>query len=119
MAVNNLSTSNLSSVSGGTTSTVASVLVDVPAGSVLYHFNSSSSYFVTHEDNLSFLHVSLLSEDGATPLNLNGFDWSATLEIGFELRSAPVAFPSFKDVYNDYVKALQGDKKRNLRSRYL
>ena len=112
LAVNNLSTSNLSSTSGGTTSITGSVLVDVPAGSVLYHFNTTDNYFTTFEDNLSFLHVVLTGEDGVTPLNLSNFDWSATLEVGFVTKSAPVSVPSFKDVHVDYLLSLENSKNK-------
>jgi hypothetical protein len=102
--VKNLSTSNLASSTGTTTSTVASVLVDVPYGSVLYYTNTSNSYFVIQQDHISFIHLALYGEDGQT---LNGFDWSCTLEIGFvPKQSQPSVVNTFKDVYLDYVRSL-------------
>jgi hypothetical protein len=105
--VKNLSTSNLSSSSGTNTSLVASVLVDVPHGSVLYYENKSSNYFVIQQDSLSFIHLALYGEDARTLLNLNNFDWSATLELGFvPKQSQPSLVNTFKDVYLDYIRSL-------------
>ena len=111
LSINNLSTSNISSTTGGSTSIIGSVLVDVPYGSVLYYFNVPDNYFVSYEDALTFAHVSLLGENGVSLLNLNNIDWSCTLEIGFELKTAPVSVPSFKDIYVDYLRSLDVKKK--------
>lgn len=106
--VKNLSTSNLLSSTGTTGSIIASVLVDVPHGSVLYYENRSESYFTIQQDHISFIHISLYGEDCATLLDLNNFDWSCCLQIGFEeKRSLPSLVNSFKDVYVQYLKSLE------------
>jgi len=109
--VKNLSTSNLASSSGTTTSIVASVLVDVPYGSVLYYTNTSESYFTIQQDHISFIHLALYGEDATTLLDLNNFDWSCTVEIGFvPKQSQPTVANTFKDIYVEYIKSLDGRK---------
>lgn len=107
--VRNLTTFNLSSTSGTRTSIIGSVLVSVPYGSVLYYDDTSGTAFTIQEDNISFLHVRLYGEDQTTLLNLNNFDWSLTLEIGFVPISVQPAVPiTYRDTYKDYLSGLLG-----------
>lgn len=105
--VRNMTTFNLSSTTGARTSIVSSILVNVPYGSVLYYNDTTGTAFTLQEDHLSFIHVRLCGEDQTTLLDLNNFNWSLTLEIGFIPKSAQPTLPStYKDVYKDYLKQL-------------
>jgi hypothetical protein len=105
--VPNLSTQNLSSYTGTGSSIVASVLVNVPYGSVLFYEDLTSNYFTIQQDHISFVHVRLLGEDSNTLLDLNNFDWALTLELGFiEKKPLPTLTNTFKGIYENYVKSL-------------
>lgn len=107
----NLSTQNLVSSTGTGSSIVGSVLVNVPYGSVLFHEDLTSNYFTIQQDHISFIHVRLLGEDCNTLLDLNNFDWSLTLEIGFiEKRPLPTLTNTFKDIYENYIRSLLNEK---------
>ena len=105
--IKNLTTFNLSSTTGNRTSIVASILVSVPYGSVLYHENTSGTFFTLQEDHISFIHLRLLGEDQKTLLDLNNFNFSITLEIGFtEKTLQPNIQNTYKDVYKEYLMKL-------------
>lgn len=105
--VKNITTFNLSSVSKSRTSIIGSVLVSVPYGSVLYYEDTSKTEFVVQEDSISFLHIRLCGEDQNTLLDLNNFNFSLTLEVGFTPKALQPSLPNtYKDVYTNYIKSL-------------
>lgn len=107
--VKNISTFNLSSTTSARTSIIGSVLVNVPYGSVLYHEDTSGTTFTIQEDHISFLHIKLYGEDQQTLLDLNDFNWSLTLEVGFTERVVQPSLPNtYRDVYKEYIKSLVG-----------
>lgn len=107
--IKNLTTFNIASSTGSRTSIVASVLVSVPYGSVLYYQDTIGTAFTLQEDQISFLHIRLLGEDQTTPVDMNNFDWAITLEIGFVEKTLQPSIPqNFKDIYSNYIKNLVG-----------
>ena len=102
--VRNLTTFNLSSTSGARTSIIASLLVSVPYGSVLYYEDTNNTQFTLQEDSVSFFHIRLYGEDQTTLLDLNNFNFSITLEIGFIPKAHQPTLPtSYKDTYREYL----------------
>ena len=107
MDCKNLSTPNLTSTTGTKTSIIKSVLVDVPYGSVLYHEDTTNTMFVIQEEHISFFHIRLYGEDQITLLDMNNFEFSITLEIGFvEKTYQPILSNTYKDVYKNYINSL-------------
>lgn len=105
--VRNLTTFNIASSTASRTSIVASVLVSVPYGNVLYYQDTIGTAFTLQEDQVSFLHIRLLGEDQTIPVNMNNFNFSCTLEIGFVPKSIQPTIPqNFKDVYTNYIRSL-------------
>lgn len=105
--IRNISTPNLTSLTGTKTSIVKSVLLNVPYGSILFYENQEDAYHVIQEDHLSFFHIRLLGEDQQTLLDMNNFDWSMTLEIGFvPKQQQPALINNFADIYNKYLSQL-------------
>jgi hypothetical protein len=105
--IKNLTTFNISSSTQSRTSIIGSILVDVPYGSVLYYQDNTGTAFTLQEDVVSFIHLKLYGEDQTTLLDLNDFDFSITLEIGFTEKSLQPNIPStYKDVYKNYLTQL-------------
>lgn len=82
--ISNILTTNLSSLTGRRTSIVESIPVTVPYGGVMYYEDNTTSYHAIQEDIISYIHVRILAEDMATPVDFQGQDWNMTIEFGFE-----------------------------------
>lgn len=82
--IRNILTNNISSLTGRRTSIVESIPVTVPYGGVMYYEDKTSSFHSIQEDIISYIHVRILGEDMATPVDFQGQDWNMTVEFGFE-----------------------------------
>lgn len=110
--VPNIKTFNLDSRTGLFSSTIASINANVPYGNVLYYEDSVNSGALLQEDNLSFLNVRILGEDGTTLLNLQNNTWSMTFTITFTPKTDALVNTSNKD-FNNIYKNFVLDKIKN------
>lgn len=104
--VPNIKTFNLDSRTGLFSSTIASINSNVPYGNVLYYEDIGNSGSLLQEDNLSFLNVRILGEDGITLLNLQNNTWSMTFTISFIPKTDALVNTSnqnFNDIYKNFI----------------
>jgi hypothetical protein len=107
--VPNIKTFNLDSRTGLFSSTIASINSDVPYGNVLYYEDAVNSGSLLQEDNLTYIHLRILGEDGITLLNLQNNGWSATFTISFTPKTDGLVNTTNKDfnqIYKNYVMDL-------------
>jgi hypothetical protein len=82
---NNFITNNVSSHDTSNASYLLSIPNNTPAYSIIYYsnvFNTSTS--VASIDNFTNLHI-LLSDQRGRRIDLNGLDWSLTLQIQIQI----------------------------------
>lgn len=88
----NVSTHNISAKqNGGFTTIVKSIVCDVPYGSVLSYVNNTNSSTVLTDRYISYFRVRIL-DDSYTPVNLQGQNFTLTLEAFFFENGKPAGF---------------------------
>lgn len=79
----NVSSGNLSSQNGRSTSVFASIPVNQPQGNLVYFVNQTDSHSIIQESSLSLLHIRIVGEDLVTPVCFNGVNWNMNIEISY------------------------------------
>lgn len=81
--IKNITTSNISSLTGRRTSIIKSIPVSSTLSSVMFFEDTSSVYSTVLDDTITYFHVRILAEDMESLVDFQSQDWNMTLEIAF------------------------------------
>lgn len=79
----NVSTNNISSLTGRRTSIIKSIPVSSTLSSVMFFEDTSSVYSTVQDDTISYFHIRILAEDMESLIDFQSQDWNMTIEIAF------------------------------------
>jgi hypothetical protein len=80
IASNNFILNNINASNPNDSNILASVSVTGNPNSIIHYENTTSRHLIHHLNNVTNLQIKLLDQDGDS-LNLNGVNWSITLEL--------------------------------------